>query len=311
MVSQKRGLKGYRKVILSLAGAVLVVFGALWITVIFPSLDKVPADYERTLSFDATFMVANPQTQALDTIPISQTLAQKAVGTEGHVLFIEEVRTVVDSATGQDLSALYGDQTVMAIDSHSLEFATDMDERGRTGYWGPPKLLGEGDTFDLWNPGAGRALTATYVRDDTFRDLGVVVFEISEADIPIGIEPQSGMDLYYATDITLWIEPSSGTVVNQQASTITSIDVMGTKMPIHISNVRYAESTIIDLMNTARSASWLLLWFRTLVPWIAIGFGAALVISPAIIVAVRRASKRSTEEEPTELPRPTSLPLDM
>lgn len=311
MTDQRGFLKGYKKVILSLAGAVLVIFGALWITVIFPSLEKIPTDYERTLNFDGTFMVANPQTQALDTIPITQAMEHKAAGTEGDVLLIHEKRTVINSATGDDLSTIYGDESILAIDRQTLAFATEIDERGRTGYWAPPKLLGEGDSFDLWDPGAQKALTATYVRDDTFRDLSVVVFEIDEAGIPIGTEPQSGMELYYSPKITLWIEPSSGTVVDQKAETTTSINMMGAQMPVQIANVQYAESTIVDLMNTAQSARWLLLWFKTLIPWIAIGFGAILVVSPAIIVAIRKASQKPEAEESVELPEPTSLPSDV
>ena len=133
---------------------------------------------------------------------------------------------------------------------------------------------------------------ANYVGKEDFRGLSVLVFEIDETDIPIGTEPTSGMELYLSPKITLWIEPSSGTVVNQTSETVTSIDMMGTRVPVQIANVDYAEETIVDLMDTARSARTMLLWFRTLLPWITIGIGAVLVISFAAIVVVPRVRHR-------------------
>ena len=292
MVTKRRGLRGYRLIILAIVGAVLAIFGALWVAVIFPSLDKMPADYEQTLYFDGTFSVMNPATMSMDSFPIKQTLAQEAIGTEDGALLIHEVSTVINADTGEDISAIYGDESTLAIDAHTLEFMPQVDELGRWGQFGPPRPLGVGDSFALWHPGAEQALMANYVGKEDFRGLGVLVFEIDEADIPIGTEPTSGMELYLSPRITLWIEPSSGTVVNQTSETTTSINFMGTMMPVQIANVDYAEETIVDLMGTAQSARTMLLWFRTLLPWITIGLGALLVISFAAIVAVTRVRHR-------------------
>lgn len=288
MVTKRRGLTHYRTLILPVVGALLAVFGALWVGIIFPSLDKMPADYERTYYFDGTFSVMNAATLSMDSFPIKQTLAQQAVGTEGGALLIHEVRTIINAGTGEDISAIYGDESILAIDAHTLEFMPEVDERGRWGQFGPPRPLGVGDSFALWNPGAQQALTANYVSKEDFRGLGVLVFEIDEANIPIGPEPTSGMELYLSPRITLWIEPSSGTVVNQTSETITSIEMVGAMMPVQIANVDYAEETIVDLMGTAWSARSMLLWFRTLLPWITIGVGAVLVISFAAIVVLTR-----------------------
>ena len=310
MVTKRRGLRRYGTLILPVAGAVLAVFGALWVGIIFPSIDKLPADYERTLYFDGTFSVMNPATMSMDSFPVEQTHAQEAIGTEGGALLIHEVRTVINTETGEDISAIYGDESILAIDAHTLEFMPQVDERGRLGYFGPPRPLAVGDTFDLWNPGAGQALPAKNVGEENFRGMDVLVFEINEAYIPIGTEPMSGMELYLSPQITLWIEPSSGTVVNQTSETVTSIDMMGMKIPVQIANVDYAESTIVNLMGTAESASLMLLWFRTLVPWIAICFGAFLVMTSAVIVAVR-SLRKARASKPTHHTRPTSLPLDI
>ena len=295
MATKRRGLRRYGTIILPIVGAMLAVFGALWVGIIFPSIDKMPADYERTFYFDGTFSVMNPATMSMDSFPVEQTLAQEAVGTEGGALLIHEVRTVVNAATGDDISAIYGDESTLAIDAHSLEFMPEVDERGRWGQFGPPRPLGVGDSFALWHPGAQQAPTANYVSKEDFRGLGVLVFEIDESGIPIGTEPQSGMELYLSPKVTLWVEPSSGTVVNQTSETVTSIDMMGTMVPVQIASVQYAEETIVNLMDTARSARTMLLWFRTLLPWITIGIGAVIVVSFAAILAVTRVRHREIE----------------
>lgn len=253
-------------------------------------------------------MVANPATQSLDTIPITQTMEQKAIGTEGNVLLIKEVRKVTNSATGTDLSSIFGGESTLAVDRHTLAFVPNLGDMPREGQWAPPKGLGEGDTFLIWNPAAYRPLQAKYVSSEQFRGLDVVVFKIDEKNLLLGPDPRANnLNAYLSTEITLKIEPSSGAVVDQNAVTTMSYDVpMMGKVPSLIANVKFAESTITDMMDTARSASWLLLWFKTLIPWITIGFGAILVITCALLVAVRDLRK-SRAGKPTHIAKPTSI----
>ena len=279
--------KRKRRFIISIVGLFLVILGILWITVIFPAFDKVPTDYDRTYYFEGTFSVMNPATQQLDMFPIEQTLAQEAVGTEDGALLIHEKRTVVNSATGTDISARYGDESTLAIDRRTLEFVTDIDERGRWWYWGPPRPTPK-EGYDLWNPGAFMPLKANYVRSEDFRDLGVLVFEVDAKDINIGNDPQSGLPLLYSIKITQWVEPLSGTVVYNDSVATTSLDQMGQKVPVQISRVRYAEETTVDLMDVGTSAHTLLVWFRTVIPWLLIGLGALMILLDILVVGRRK-----------------------
>jgi len=195
------------------------------------------------------------------------------------------VRTVVRSDTGEDISKddyEYGDESTLAINRRTLEFVQDIDERGRWGQWGPPRPIGKDDTYDLWEPGAGKPLTAHYVRSEDFRDLAVLVFEIDEKDLEIGTVTYMEMELplSYNTKITQWVEPSSGTVVYNESVTTTS--VMGN--PVQKSELRYAERTIDDLMDTGRSAHTMLLWFRTVIPWLLIGLGIVMVLIDVLVL---------------------------
>ncbi|MBM3156893.1 MAG: DUF3068 domain-containing protein [Chloroflexi bacterium] len=273
MAVQKKARKGF---IVSIIGLLLVILGVLWLAVIFPWLDKVPTDYARSYYFDGSYQFFTQQGNV--TIPIAQTLAQEATGTEGNALLIHEVRTVKNAITQESLGPQYNDESTLAVDRHTLEFVKEIDERQREGQWGPPRGLGEGDSFDLWNAGANKALEAKYVQEYEFRGMKVVLFRIDETNIPIGKNPQTQMDMYLSTIIDLTIDPKTGTVVEQDSVTTTSIDMMGQKIPVQISKVRYAEQTIVDLMDVAKDAQGMLMWFETVIPWLLIGIGGIMVV---------------------------------
>ncbi|TET16333.1 MAG: DUF3068 domain-containing protein [Dehalococcoidia bacterium] len=285
--------KPKKRFIVSIVGLLLVILGVLWITVIFPTIDKVPLDYERTYYFVGNFTLVDPATQQVVFIPIRQTLAQEAIGTEDGALLIHEKRTVFDTSTEpeRDISERYGDESTIAIDRRAMKFVTKVDEGNRTGYWGPPRPIGKDDSYDLWNPGAGQPLPASFVREENFRGMNVLVFDVKGDDIKIGTEPQSGMDLYLTTTITQWVAPSSGTVVYNESVTTTSLDMMGMKVPIQVSELRYAEETIEDLMDIAKYAHTMLLWLRTIVPWILIGLGAVMVLVDVLVLPIIQARR--------------------
>jgi hypothetical protein len=280
-----------KRFIVSIVGLLLVILGVLWITVIFPAIDKLPTDYEQTYVFLGNLTTVDPDTQSTDSFPIKLTLDQEAIGTKDGALLIHEKRTLVRSDTGVDVPdayGVYGDESTLAIDRRTREFVTDIDEGKRTGYWEPPRPLGEGDTFDLWNPGANKVLEAKYVGSEDFRHkddvVGVLVFEIDAPDIPTA-DPETGTPLSYSTKITLWIEPSSGTVVDQDSETIIEADVPALgKTVVQESELRYAEETIVDLMDTAESAHTMLLWARTIIPWLLIGLGAVMVLIDVLVL---------------------------
>ena len=288
MATQKLGWRG---IILSVIGAVLLIVGILWITVIFPALAQIPTNYERSYYFDGNFAVLDPATQSMISFPTEQTLAQKAIGMQDGALLIHEKRTIINAATQTDLSSVYGDENTMAIERKTLKFVPAIDERGRTGYWAPPRGLGPGDSFDIWNPSVNKPLTATYVKSEEFRGLKVVVFQMSASDVSLGTNPQSQLPMFLSTTVNLFIEPKTGTVVDQNAATTTSMDMGGNKVPVLIANVGWTEATIAELVDVAKNGLGMLFWFETILPWLLVGIGAVLLILGVILIAWRHESK--------------------
>jgi hypothetical protein len=275
VATQKLGWSG---IVLSIIGAVLLIVGILWFTVIFPMLAQIPTSYERTYYFDGNFTVLDSASQSMISFPIEQALAQKAIGTQDGALLIHEKRTIINAATQTDLSSVYGDENTMAIERKTLKFVPAIDERGRTGYWAPPMGLGQGDSFDIWNPSANKPLTASYVKSEEFRGLKVVVFQMSASDVSLGTNPQTQLAMFLSTTVNLTIEPKTGTVVDQSATSTTSMDMGGNKVPVLIANVGWTETTIAELVDVAKDGLGMLFWFETVVPWLLVGIGAVLLI---------------------------------
>ena len=274
MATQKLGWRG---IALSIIGAVLLIVGILWFTVIFPMLAQIPTDLDNTIYFDGNFTVLDQATGAMVRFPIEQILVQKASGTQDGALFIHETYTMKNVATGDEVTANYIEQT-LAVDRKTLNIVTNIDEQHRLGYWSPPRGLGDGDSFDLWDPGPHQALKATYVKDDTFRGLKVVIFKVDGKDISLGSDPQSQLPLLMDTTINLTIDPKTGVVADEEALTTISMSMGGQKVPVMITYVRFAERTIVDLVDTAKDNQGMLFWFQTVVPWLLVGIGAVLLI---------------------------------
>jgi hypothetical protein len=285
MSAQRPGRRG---TILCVVGVVLVILGVLWSTVIFPMIAQIPTSYERTFYFDGNFTVLDAASQSMISFPIEQTLAQKAIGTQDGALLIHEKRTIINAATQTDLSSVYGDENTMAIERKTLKFMTAIDERGRTGYWAPPMGLGPGDSFDIWNPSVNKPLTARYVKSEEFRGLKVVVFQMSASDVSLGTNPQTKLAMFLSNTVNLVIEPKTGAVVDQNATSTTSMDIGGNKVPVLIANVGWTETTIAELVDTAKDALGMLFLLETVIPWVLIGVGAILVIIGVMLMSRKR-----------------------
>ena len=61
-------LKGWSLSLTSI-GLVLVVFALVWLLAIFPSMAKMPADYEQEYTFEGFILQLNSETMSLDEIP--------------------------------------------------------------------------------------------------------------------------------------------------------------------------------------------------------------------------------------------------
>lgn len=71
----------------------------------------------------------------------------------------------------------------------------------------------EKKTYQYWDGFAGEAVDATYDRTEVVDGLETYVYKVAVSDVPI--EVTDGVQGTYATDREIWIDPTTGAIVNQ------------------------------------------------------------------------------------------------
>jgi hypothetical protein len=270
---------------LTIAGLVLVVFSLAWLLAIFPIMAKLPADYNKVVNFEGTYMVLNPDTQALEELPVCVEREQLAADVQDNVLIIDETVCCTHALAGMELPQ-FGAFGELGVDRSTREYVLGYGDMDRTGQFCFPSDL-EQQSYSMWISSAGRPLEAEFIGEEDFHDLEVFAFEISEQDLAIGTQEGTGLPQVLDIAISLKVEPVSGTTVYTESnSTYSIVPAPDMKVPYYISSISFTEDTIADLADTADSARSMILWLSFYAFWIVIGVGAALVIA-GVVMAVQ------------------------
>ncbi len=274
----------------AIAGIILVVFGLLWMTVIFPALAKMPADYERKIYFDGNFNVYDLAAQQLQEIPIIMVRDHESVGVEGNALLIKEVVTFTHAQDGTDLSEQFGSEDDLAVDRSTRQHVPGLGDMDREGGFGFPSWVSKEQSYPVWNPKAAAALDAYFVAEEEFRGLKVLVFRIDEKDIVAPATEQMPVEGTMDTTITFRVEPVTGITITNDSLTTVRVPMMG-EDPVFIGTTSFAEESIAELVDLAASNRTKLLWFHTYLPWLLIGLGLIALVAVAIAVAIKARQK--------------------
>jgi len=274
----------------AIVGIILVVVGVLWMTVIFPALAKMPADYEREICFNGNFNVFDLATQQLQEIPVIMVREHKAVGVEGNVLLIKEVVTFTHAQDGTDISEQFGSESTLAVDRSTREHVSGLGDMDREGGFGFPSWVSKEQSYPIWNPKAAASMDAHFVAEEEFRGLKVLVFQIDEKDVVAPPDEQMPVEGTMDTTITFRVEPVTGVTITNESLTTVRVPMMG-EDPVFIGTTTFAEETIAELMDLAVSNRTKLLWFRTYLPWLLIGLGLIALVAVAIGVAITARQK--------------------
>ena len=288
----KRGWRRWAAV--AFLGVALVVLVPVWLNVIFPRLERLPADLDWDLTFEGSYKVIDPATMELEEVPVVVTRAEKATGTLDGILFVGEEIYTTNAVTGERLADF--DMTgELAVDRATRMHVPDYGDMRREGYWDAPAGLEEGQNFHIWTPAASSALEAEYVGTEEFRGLEVFLFKIEEYDVPLPPDPRAGgLDLEVDVVIDFMVEPLTGTPLYQRSVTTQSVIIPGVgEIPVFVGDVEFSEETVAELVDTAKNARNLLRWGKVYAPWMVAGLGASLFLLGAAMTA-RRLKGRGT-----------------
>jgi len=272
--------------ILTYIGLFLVIFSLVWLFAIFPAMDKIPADHSREINFEGTYQVMNPQTQSLDEIPVNVKREQQATEVQDNVLIINQtITTYTPTVDGMELPQ-FGVTEVLGVDRSTRAYVPGYGDMERSGQFSFPERVEE-KSYSLWIPTAGRPLEANFIGEEDFHDLTVFTFKISEQGLDIGTQAETGLPQVLDIVVDMKVEPVSGTTVRSESlNTIKVVPAPGMEMPVYISSLKFTDSTITDLVDTASSARGMLLWAKVYGFWLVIGVGGVLTLV-GVVRAIR------------------------
>ena len=275
--------------ILTSAGLVLVIFSLVWLFAIFPALAKLPADHHKVVNFEGTYKVMNAETRTLDEIPVKVKREQQATGVQDNVLIIDQVITTAHADSGTDLSQ-FGLNEELGVERSKREYVPGYGDMERSGQFCFPEKV-EKKSYDFWIPTAGRPLETVFVDEEEFHGLKVFTFEMNEEDLDIGTHPTANMPQLLDISVKMKVEPVSGTTVYSES--INTIKIVATPemiVTIYISDIKFTDDTITDLVDIARSARTQLLWAKVYGFWLVLGLGIVLMLVG--VVGIIRARPR-------------------
>jgi hypothetical protein len=264
-------------------GLALVVFALVWLLAIFPAMAKLPADYEQEYTFDGSILQLNSETMSLDEIPTDIVRLLTATGTEDDVLLLQQDINIYHAEAGILLTST---SEVYGLDRTTRENVAGYGNMDRSGQFTFPAGV-EQETYSFWSSSAMTALPANFVSEETFHGITVYNFKIDLSDLPAGTMEGTGLPQTMDVLTEIKVEPVSGVPVYTTTTTTVKAPLMpGDPTPIYVNSMAFTSETIDEMVDLAGSSRSLILWASFYGFWIAIGVGAALVVT-GVVKAIR------------------------
>lgn len=283
--------------VLAAIAVALVIFGVVWVTIIFPGMKKVPPDLDQAVQYQGTVTVLDAETYQPVTYDAIVTRRCQAVRCSGDVIYIDEDVSFVDSKTGQEIPSLH-ESELLAVDRISRTNVPGYGDKNREGLWQFPLDVKAGQNYPVWVTGSPTTLDARYVGEEDFRGLHVLVYEVATPEegvaVPAGIFTPE-MQLYQW--IKVKVEPVSGITVYFESTSkrMAKIPVFDDVFPntgatafsdmtVYESSLVFTDETIEQQVHDASFYHWALSWGNTYLPWLVFGLGAVMGLLGSILV---------------------------
>jgi hypothetical protein len=191
-------------------------------------LMKTPLDTDSTTLLDGTAELANG-TGATDSFPVKAFSVTRADSerSDSDVVVFQNSSCLVKDEGSIDECVSSNDPQERLISASTDTFATDrrtadaVDDpkylppsaEEKTGLVNKWPFEAEKKTYQYWDGYASEAVPATYEGTQDYDGLELYVYKTVVTDVPIEIS--AGVQGTYSTDKTLWIDPTTGAIINQ------------------------------------------------------------------------------------------------
>lgn len=216
-------------------GIGLTVLGAFLVTLAILAqfwapgrLMKTPLDTDSTTLLDGTAQLSDG-TGGTDEFPIKAFSVTRADSerSDGDVIVFQNSSCLVKDEGDIDECVSASDPQERLLSASTDNFATNRrtavavddpkylppsaeDKEGLINKW---PFEAEKKTYQYWDSFAGEPVDATYDRTENVDGLETYVYKIQVSDAPI--EVTDGVQGTYSTDREIWIDPTTGAIVNQ------------------------------------------------------------------------------------------------
>jgi Porin PorA len=278
-------------VVLGVLGVLALVFGVVWMTVVWPSLAKVPADLEQQVDLQGTVTLYDEAHGGEVTMDVSGHRKYTALSATDDVLYMREDLWFDIAGTDQEIGALR-QKFLLGTDRVERTNLEGLGDGVGGGHYSFPFDVKKDKVYPWWNEGNPVNLDCVYVDEKDYEGLHVYVFEMST--------PEGGLSLPASFDtpamridqtITLYCEPTSGMPVYMEDHTKRSGQIpvpdkdFPSTAPFTYENVTFyqddlvfTDDTVAGLVDDANAAKTQVALAKNLLPWLSIGSGILLVL---------------------------------
>ncbi len=225
-------------IVLCVIGIILMVFSMVWLTIIWPTMTKIPTDLDKDIYQEGYFYPFNPQQPG-------QFITQHVVdrvncwvsATVDNTVILHETHNICDYDTGnagtdqeqvllRNGEEMYARDQIVAVNRSTGMINTALqpyviNDTGAAsgGYFMNPKGLGEGvPVFSTFHPGTESLRPAYYQRDEVFtfdgKNYDTVVYTQFFDQVPAFFPSTPPLPAYISGNITFWIDPETGTMLD-------------------------------------------------------------------------------------------------
>jgi hypothetical protein len=298
-------------VALCILGVLLAVFGIIWMTVIWPSLTKVPSDLEQQVDLQGTVSLYDDglgTNVSYDVIGHRKYTALKA---SEDILYLDEDVWFDLAGTDppQELEQLR-EEFFLGIDRVTRRNLEGRGDGIGGGHYSFPFNVSKDKVYPFWNEKNPENLDCRYDGETNFEGLHVYIFKMSTPEE--GLTTPASFDIpemRIDQQITLYVEPVSGVTVlsesiTKRSGTIPMPDelypatgpVTNKAVTFYEDNLTFTQATIDDLVDQARNAKTQVTLAKDLLPWLSIGCGIVL-IAVGLFLALKASKSAASAEE--------------
>lgn len=285
--------------VLAFMGAFLLVIGVLGQTYASNKLRKTPLDVNSVTHLTGTATLNGPDGQEKFPVRVTSTTKSDTAKSDDAVVVFKNSSCVVrdegdvpdcvsnDDPDGRLLTASTDDfatdrETALAVNSPKYLPSAAVKHSGVVNKW---PFDAQKKTYPYWSGTVGDAVDAIYDRTEKIDGLDAYVYKVDISDAPI--EVADGVKGLYSDSIEIFIDPTTGAIVNQTSKQARTLED-GT--PVLALDVGFTDAQVKSDVSEAKSNTSKLKLVTETVPLVGyvVGIPALVVGVTMLVLGTRR-----------------------